>query len=86
MTRHAFICDAVRTPFGRYGGALASVRADCFSCAASATGPITVPARRASPTTSVVFSLATIASTKRSWMPAVTIKRELVLQRWPVEK
>jgi acetyl-CoA acyltransferase len=24
----AFICDAVRTPFGRYGGALASIRAD----------------------------------------------------------
>jgi len=24
----AFICDAVRTPFGRYGGALAGVRAD----------------------------------------------------------
>jgi 3-oxoadipyl-CoA thiolase len=24
----AFICDAVRTPFGRYGGALCSVRAD----------------------------------------------------------
>jgi 3-oxoadipyl-CoA thiolase len=24
----AFICDAVRTPFGRFGGALASVRAD----------------------------------------------------------
>ncbi len=24
----AFICDAVRTPFGRYGGALASVRTD----------------------------------------------------------
>src|SRR5512134_3663467 len=23
-----YICDAVRTPFGRYGGALASVRAD----------------------------------------------------------
>jgi acetyl-CoA acyltransferase len=28
MSRHAYICDAVRTPFGRYGGALASVRAD----------------------------------------------------------
>lgn len=28
MTRDAFICDAVRTPFGRYGGSLASVRAD----------------------------------------------------------
>ena len=25
---HAFICDAVRTPIGRYGGMLASVRAD----------------------------------------------------------
>ncbi|WP_066340352.1 3-oxoadipyl-CoA thiolase [Azohydromonas lata] len=28
MTRHAFICDALRTPFGRYGGSLSSVRAD----------------------------------------------------------
>jgi 3-oxoadipyl-CoA thiolase len=28
MSRHAFICDAIRTPFGRYGGALSSVRAD----------------------------------------------------------
>jgi acetyl-CoA C-acetyltransferase len=28
MTSNAFICDAVRTPFGRYGGALSSVRAD----------------------------------------------------------
>ncbi|TFZ01096.1 3-oxoadipyl-CoA thiolase [Ramlibacter rhizophilus] len=27
-TTHAFICDAVRTPFGRYGGALSPVRAD----------------------------------------------------------
>ncbi len=26
--RDAFICDYIRTPFGRYGGALASVRAD----------------------------------------------------------
>ncbi len=26
--RDVFICDAVRTPFGRYGGALSSVRAD----------------------------------------------------------
>ncbi|NWG76327.1 MAG: 3-oxoadipyl-CoA thiolase, partial [Rubrivivax sp.] len=25
---HAFICDAIRTPVGRYGGALASVRPD----------------------------------------------------------
>ena len=28
MTAHAYICDAQRTPFGRYGGALASVRTD----------------------------------------------------------
>src|SRR5580692_11475449 len=27
-TRDAFICDAVRTPIGRYGGALARVRTD----------------------------------------------------------
>ena len=27
-TRQAYICDAIRTPFGRYGGALSSVRAD----------------------------------------------------------
>jgi 3-oxoadipyl-CoA thiolase len=26
--RHAFICDAVRTPVGRYGGALSAVRTD----------------------------------------------------------
>jgi len=28
MTSQAFICDAIRTPFGRYGGALSSVRTD----------------------------------------------------------
>jgi 3-oxoadipyl-CoA thiolase len=28
MTRHAYLCDALRTPFGRYGGALSSLRAD----------------------------------------------------------
>ncbi len=30
----AFICDAIRTPFGRYGGALATVRADDLSAIA----------------------------------------------------
>ena len=28
MTPQAYICDAIRTPFGRYGGALSSVRTD----------------------------------------------------------
>ncbi len=28
MTQHAYICDALRTPFGRYGGSLSGVRAD----------------------------------------------------------
>ena len=28
MTEEAFICDYVRTPIGRFGGALASLRAD----------------------------------------------------------
>lgn len=28
MIEHVYICDAVRTPFGRYGGALSSLRTD----------------------------------------------------------
>jgi acetyl-CoA acetyltransferase len=28
MSRDVFICDTVRTPIGRYAGALSSVRAD----------------------------------------------------------
>ena len=28
MSQHAFICDAIRTPFGRYGGVLSSIRTD----------------------------------------------------------
>ncbi|RTL58155.1 MAG: 3-oxoadipyl-CoA thiolase, partial [Rhodocyclaceae bacterium] len=28
MSRTVYICDAIRTPFGRYGGALSSVRTD----------------------------------------------------------
>jgi 3-oxoadipyl-CoA thiolase len=28
MSTHALICDAIRTPFGRYGGSLSPVRAD----------------------------------------------------------
>ena len=28
MRKQAFICDAIRTPFGRYGGALSSIRTD----------------------------------------------------------
>ena len=28
MNPHAYICDAIRTPFGRYGGALSAVRTD----------------------------------------------------------
>ena len=31
--KHAFICDAIRTPFGRYGGSLASVRTDDLGAA-----------------------------------------------------
>ena len=29
----AFLCDAVRTPFGRYGGSLSGVRADELAAA-----------------------------------------------------
>ena len=31
----AFICDAQRTPIGRYGGALSSVRADDLAATSS---------------------------------------------------
>ena len=34
MTVHAYICDAIRIPFGRYGGALASVRPDDLAAVA----------------------------------------------------
>ncbi|KAG0754355.1 hypothetical protein G6F22_021041 [Rhizopus arrhizus] len=34
MTVNAFICDAIRTPFGRYGGALAPVRPDDLAAVA----------------------------------------------------
>ena len=30
---HAYLCDAIRTPFGRYGGALSSVRTDDLGAA-----------------------------------------------------
>jgi 3-oxoadipyl-CoA thiolase len=33
MTREAFLCDGVRTPIGRFGGALARVRADDLAAA-----------------------------------------------------
>jgi acetyl-CoA acyltransferase len=33
MTRHAFICDYIRTPIGRYGGALARIRTDDLAAA-----------------------------------------------------
>ena len=33
MTQEAFICDAVRTPIGRYAGALSTVRADDLAAA-----------------------------------------------------
>ena len=29
----AFLCDAIRTPFGRYGGSLSSVRTDDLAAA-----------------------------------------------------
>ena len=34
MMTEAFICEYVRTPFGRYGGALSAVRADDLAAVA----------------------------------------------------
>ncbi|MGH9359746.1 MAG: 3-oxoadipyl-CoA thiolase [Terriglobia bacterium] len=33
MSENAYICDAVRTPFGRYGGALSAIRTDDLAAA-----------------------------------------------------
>ena len=43
----AFICDYVRTPIGRYGGALASIRADDLAALADprADAPSSGPRR-----------------------------------------
>jgi acetyl-CoA acetyltransferase len=38
MTQEAFICDAIRTPFGRYGGALSTVRTDDLAAGWAARG------------------------------------------------
>ena len=42
----AFICDAIRTPFGRYGGALASVRTDDLAALPIACARGTASGRR----------------------------------------
>ena len=38
MSTQAYICDAIRTPIGRYGGALSGVRADDLGAAPSRSG------------------------------------------------
>lgn len=34
MMREVYICDAIRTPIGRFGGGLSSVRADDLAAGA----------------------------------------------------
>jgi 3-oxoadipyl-CoA thiolase len=43
MMLDAFICDAIRTPFGRYGGALSAVRADDLAAIPLAALPVRNP-------------------------------------------
>ena len=50
MTKSAFIYDGVRTPFGRFGGALASVRPDDLAAAAIRSIVQRTPALGADPT------------------------------------
>ena len=40
----AFICDAVRTPIGRYGGLLSSVRADDLAALPLSGFAVSIPA------------------------------------------
>ena len=48
MTRAAFIVDGIRSPFGRYGGGLAGVRADDLAAAviAALVAKTKIPAER----------------------------------------
>ena len=48
MTRTAFLIDGVRSPFGRYGGGLAGVRADDLLAAviAALVARTKIPAER----------------------------------------
>ena len=48
-TRHAFVCDAIRTPFGRYGGALSSIRTDDLGAIFGDQGAISADAEAAVP-------------------------------------
>ena len=55
---HAFICDAIRTPFGRYGGALSSVRTDDLGAIPLTALMARNPQVDSGPLTDVIFGSA----------------------------
>ena len=85
----AFICDAIRTPFGRYGGALSSVRADDLGAVplralmarnpnvdwAAVTDVISGCANRAGEDNRTVARLSTLLGGLRLEVPGATINR-----------
>ena len=67
----AFICDAIRTPIGRYGGALASVRTDDLAAlplkALMARNPAAIGVRSTMSSTAVRTRRARTTATSRAW-------------------
>jgi acetyl-CoA acetyltransferase len=49
MMNQAFICDAVRTPFGRFGGTLATMRADDLAGSPASSSAMRATLRLSSP-------------------------------------
>jgi acetyl-CoA C-acetyltransferase len=58
MSNQAFICDAVRTPFGRYGGALSGIRTDDLAALPLRTLIARYPAMDWEAFTDVIFGCA----------------------------
>lgn len=58
MSQQAYICDAIRTPFGRYGGALSGVRADDLGAVPLRALMLRHPALDWAAVTDVIFGCA----------------------------
>jgi 3-oxoadipyl-CoA thiolase len=67
MSRDVFICDAIRTPIGRFGGGLAAVRADDLAAAPIKALIARNPSVDWSQVDEVFFGCANQARTTATW-------------------
>ena len=77
----AFICDAIRTPFGRYGGALATVRTDDLGAMPMRALMERNPTSTGAPST----MSSTAAPTRRARTTATSARMALLLAGLPSE-